>query len=142
MYNDLSKVLSYNAFLNFIIGERGVGKTYPSTKFTGKQFIKKGYEFVYVRRYKTELSKSMSGFYDALNKNIALGKEEDLKGHTFYTKGNKMYIDDKVAGYGMTLTTAQDYKSSNFPNVKYIIFDEFIIDKGVTDIFLKFNAFE
>lgn len=130
MYNDLSKVLSYNAFLNIIIGERGVGKTYPSIKFTSKQFIKKGYEFVYVRRYKTELQKAMPGFYDALNKNIALGIENDLKGHNFSTSGNKIYIDDKIAGYGMTLTTAQDFKSSNFPNVKYIIFDEFIIEKG------------
>ena len=130
MFNDLSKVLSYNAFLNFIIGERGVGKTYPATKFTGKQFIKKGYEFVYIRRYKTELSKSMPGFYEALNKNISLGKEPELEGHSFYTKGNKMYIDDKVAGYGIALTTAQDFKSSNFSKVKYIIFDEFIIEEG------------
>ena len=28
MYYDYNKVLSYNAFFNFIIGERGVGKTY------------------------------------------------------------------------------------------------------------------
>ena len=128
MYYDLSKILSYNAFLNFLIGERGVGKTYSSSKFVSKQFIKKGYEFVYIRRYKTELSESIPQFYKSLIKNIE--KEPELKGHNLYTKGNKFYIDDKVAGYGMTLTKAQDFKSSNFPKVKYIIFDEFIIESG------------
>ena len=130
MYYDLSKVLSYNAFLNFLIGERGVGKTYSSSKFVSKQFIKKGYEFVYVRRYKTELSKSIPQFYEALNKNIGLGIEPELEGHNLYTKGNKFYIDDHIAGYGLTLTTAQDFKSTNFSKVKYIIFDEFIIEEG------------
>lgn len=130
MYYDLSKVLSYNSFLNFLIGERGVGKTYSASKFVSKQFIKKGYEFVYVRRYKTELSKSIPQFYEALNKNIGLGIEPELEGHNLYTKGNKFYIDDKIAGYGLTLTTAQDFKSTNFSKVKYIIFDEFIIEEG------------
>lgn len=128
MYYELSKILSYNAFLNFLIGERGVGKTYSTSKFVSKQFIKKGYEFVYIRRYKTELSKSIPQFYESLNKNIE--NEPELKGHNLYSKGNKFYIDDKIAGYGMTLTTAQDFKSSNFPKVKYIIFDEFIIEEG------------
>lgn len=50
MFYDLSKVLTYNAFLNFLIGERGVGKTYSTSKFVTKQFINKGYEFAYVRR--------------------------------------------------------------------------------------------
>lgn len=128
MYYDLSKILTYNAFLNFLIGERGVGKTYSTSRFVSKQFINKQHEFVYIRRYKTELSKSIPKFYEALNKNIE--NEKDLKGHSLYTKGNKFYIDDKVAGYGMTLTTAQDFKSTNFPKVKYIIFDEFIIESG------------
>lgn len=130
MYYELSKILSYNAFLNFLIGERGVGKTYSSSKFVTKQFIKKGYEFVYIRRYKTELSKSIPQFYEALNKNIGLDLEPELKGHNLYTKGNKFYVDDKIAGYGLTLTTAQDFKSTNFSRVKYIIFDEFIIEEG------------
>ena len=40
MYYDLTKVLSYNAFLNFIIGERGTGKTYSVSKFVTKNTIK------------------------------------------------------------------------------------------------------
>ena len=124
MYYDLSKILSYNAFLNFLIGERGVGKTYSSSKFVTKQFINKGYEFAYIRRYKTELKKAVPKFFEPLVNN------NEFEGHSLYSKGDKFYIDDKIAGYSMTLSTAQDLKSTNFNNVKYIIFDEFIIEEG------------
>lgn len=124
MYYDLTKILSYNAFLNFLIGERGVGKTYSTSKFVTKQFIKKGEQFAYIRRYKTELKKAVPKFFDSLIKN------SEFPDHNLYNKGETFYIDDKVAGYSMTLSTAQDLKSSNFSNVKYIIFDEFIIEEG------------
>lgn len=124
MFYDLSKILTYNAFLNFLIGERGVGKTYSTSKFVTKQFINKGHEFAYVRRYKTDLKKSVPKFFEALVKN------EEFPDHDLSVKGDKFFIDDKVAGYSMTLSTAQDLKSSNFSNVKYIIFDEFIIEEG------------
>ena len=124
MYYDLTKILSYNAFLNFLIGERGVGKTYSTSKFVTKQFIKKGEQFAYIRRYRTELKKAVPKFFDAITKN------NEFPDHKLYNKGETFYIDDKVAGYSMTLSTAQDLKSSNFSNVKYIIFDEFIIEEG------------
>lgn len=124
MYYDLTKILSYNAFLNFLIGERGVGKTYSTSKFVTKQFIKKGEEFAYIRRYKTELKKSVPKFFEPLIAN------NEFEGHKLYASGDKFYIDGKVAGYSMTLSTAQDLKSTNFSNVKYIIFDEFIIEEG------------
>ena len=124
LYYDLSKILSYNAFLNFLIGERGVGKTYSSSKFVTKQFINKGEEFCYIRRYKTELSSSVKKFFEPLIQN------EEFPNHSFEVKGSKFYIDDKIAGYSMTLTTAQNLKSTNFSNVKTIIFDEFIIEDG------------
>ena len=124
MYYDLSKALSYGAFMNILLGERGVGKTYSVTKFVTKQFIKHGYEFAYVRRFKTELSKSVSKFFKPLIVN------EEFKDHDLEVKGNTFFIDDKPCGYAMTLSTAQNFKSANFPNVKYIIFDEFIIEEG------------
>ena len=124
MYYNLNKVLSYNAFLNFLVGERGVGKTYSTTKFLVSQFIKKGYEFAYIRRYKTELSKDAPQFFDAIKEN------QEFPKHNLYYKNGKFYCGDKVCGHSMTLTTAQNLKGSNFPKVKYIIFDEFIIEDG------------
>ena len=125
MYYDLSKILSYsNSFLYFLLGERGCGKTYSTTKFVVKKFIEEGHEFVYIRRYKTEMQISKPKFFDALINN------NEFEGHTFKSSGENFYIDDKIAGYSMTLSTAQNRKGSNFPKVKYIIFDEFIIEEG------------
>lgn len=124
MYYNYNKVISYNALLNILIGSRGVGKTFGASELVVKDFIKNGNEFVYLRRYKTELSKSMSKFFKALiNENKFPDDKLDVKGNTFY-------INDNVAGYGVTLSTAQQLKSSNFPKVKTIIFDEFLIESG------------
>ena len=124
MYYDYSKILTYNAFINFLIGERGVGKTYGASKFVTKQFINKGEEFVYIRRYKSELAKAVPEFFKALITN------DEFPNHKLSVKGSKFMIDDKVAGYSFSLSTAQSLKSTNFPKVKTIIFDEFIIEEG------------
>lgn len=124
MYYDYSKILSYNAFINFLVGERGVGKTYGASKFVTKSFINKDEEFVYIRRFKSELGESVPKFFKPLIDN------NEFPEHELTTKGGKFLIDNKIAGYSMTLTTAQNLKSTNFPKVKNIIFDEFIIEEG------------
>ena len=124
MYYDITKILTYNAFINILIGERGVGKTYSVSKFVTKQYINKKYEFAYIRRYKSEISKSARHFFDALKVNNEFPKHELL------VKGSTFQIDGLTAGYSMPLTTAQSLKSVNFSKVKYIIFDEFIVENG------------
>ena len=124
MYYSYSRILSYNAFLNFLIGERGVGKTYGAVKFVTKEFIKKGHQFVYLRRYKSDLKKSVPTFFDSISNN------NEFPDHKLSSKGNSLFIDDKQAGFAVTLSTAQDLKSANFDQVKYIIFDEFILEDG------------
>lgn len=123
-YYNYDRIISYDAFLNLLIGERGVGKTYGASKLVTKDFIKKKRQFVYLRRYKTELSKSFKKFFSELIKN------EEFPNHKLETQGLTFLIDDEVAGYGMTLSTAQQLKSSNFSDVYYIIFDEFLIEDG------------
>ena len=45
-------------------------------------------------------------------------------------KGKHFYIDGKIAGYAIALSTSQKLKSVDYPFVTTIIFDEFIVDKG------------
>lgn len=123
-YYNYDRIISYNALLNIIVGPRGIGKSFGATDFVTNQFIKKGDQFVYLRRYKTELSKSAKSFFSAL-----INEEKYLE-HSLEVKGLNFRIDEKIAGYGMTLSTAQQLKSTNFPKVKYIIFDEFLIEPG------------
>ena len=124
MYYDYQKVLSYNALLSFIIGERGVGKTYGAKKFWIKKYIKKNDEFVYLRIYKTELKSSVPKFFDDLKAN------NEFKDHKLTVKNNNFYCDGKICGYALPLSTANILKSTSYSKVKTIIFDEFIIDKG------------
>lgn len=124
IFYNYDRVVSYNAFLNLLIGERGVGKTFGASEFVTRQFIKKDYEFIYLRRYKTDLEKGKKKFFKALI------DENKFPEHKLNVVGNTFMIDDKVAGYSMTLSTAHQFKSTNFPKVKYIIFDEFLIEDG------------
>ena len=124
IFYNYDKVLSYNSFLNFLIGERGVGKTYGMTKFLIKYFLKTGREFVYLRRYKTELKESVPQFFDKIK------EDPDFKDVKFEVKNGKFYINKMIAGYSMPLSTAFILKGSTYANVYTIMFDEFIIDKG------------
>ena len=123
MYYDIKKILSYNAFLNFLIGERGCGKTYSTSKFVINQFIKKGHQFVYIRRYKKEMKEGVEDFFDSLIKN------GEFDSHKLEHSGSKFIIDKQVAGYAVTLSSAQSLKGKNFDKVKYIIFDEFLVEE-------------
>lgn len=135
MYYSLSKVLSYQSLLNFLIGERGVGKSFSITEFLMKQFINKGYQFAYVRRYKKELKDGCATFFDSVLKEK--GNSDIFKNHIFEFKNGCFMIDDKVAGFAFTLSTAQDLKGSNYDGVKYIFFDEYIIEKGQKKYYLN-----
>ena len=63
-YYSFSKVLSYAGVFNMIMGARGLGKTYGAKKIVIKNAINKGQQFIYLRRYKTELKGRNSFFTD------------------------------------------------------------------------------
>lgn len=90
MYYDYQKILSYNAFINILIGERGVGKTYGASKMVIQRFLKKKEQFAYIRRYKPELKKSVPNFFQALQNN------NEFEGHTLTTKSNTFLCDGEI----------------------------------------------
>lgn len=121
MYYSRNDLLSYNALFNFVVGERGTGKTYQFKDWSISDFIKNKNQFVYVRRYKTEF-KDIGNFFDDMIK-----KYPD---HKFSIGHGKFYIDNKVAGFYIALSTAITKKSVAYPNVNKIGFDEFILEKS------------
>lgn len=123
MYWNINKTLSFNAYFNFIVGSRGCGKTYGAKKFCVNRFLKTGEQFVYVRRYDTELNE-ISKFFDDIIKN------NEFPNTDFKVKGRCFYANDELIGYAQALSTAKVAKGTPSPNVNTIIFDEFILDKG------------
>ena len=102
-FYDYNRIKSYNALFNFILSPRGNGKTFGAKEFCIKRFIKYGEQFIYVRRYKSEFKKLQLFFDDIRFKfpNVKL----EVKGKTFY-------INEKVAGYSIALSTSQSEKST------------------------------
>lgn len=122
MFYNGNKALTYNCLFNFIIGNRGSGKTYWSKEWCISDFLKTGNQFIYLRRYDTEFEKgNKEKFFDDI--------KEKFEGHEFEVKGYNAYIDKKVAGYFIPLSKAKIKKSTPFPRVNKIIYDEFILDK-------------
>lgn len=125
-YYNFDKLFSYNFLLAFVITERGLGKTFGSKVAMLKKFLKTGEQFIYIRRYKTELDSALATFWSDLQSNgyfedynLEVRKSKMLT--TFLCNGN-------VCGYAIPLSTANILKSTAFPKVKTIIFDEFLID--------------
>lgn len=137
IYLNFNKPLSYNAFLSFIITERGLGKSYGAKKFVAKHFLKKNKQFVYMRRFKSELKEAMLKNGNPIFWNQIV-KDKELKNHKFTNKKDTMYIDDKLCGFAIPLSIANILKSATYENVDTIIFDEFLIDStGVGYHYLK-----
>ena len=127
---DIRRVLTYNAIMYYVIGERGVGKSFSTKEYVIDHFLKKKKQFVYLRRYKTELKESVPKFFDDIkvaDKNREKPKYNNVK---MEVSSNQFYINNKLCGYALPLSTANILKSTSFANVDTIIFDEFIIDKG------------
>jgi len=120
LYYNPQKLLSYNRILNFIIGARGIGKSYAFKKYPINQFLKHGKQMIYVRRYKSELKK-VRNYFDDISK--------EFPDHEFKVKGRDLLIDGKQFGWAIPLSAWQSEKSNAYPNVGTIIFDEFIREK-------------
>lgn len=131
MWYDVGQTLTYNCLFNFIIGSRGCGKSYALKKRAIKQFLDKGYQFVYLRRYQEELDATAETYFD----DVVLNKEfGDIK---IEYRGGAYFINDQLFGYAMALTKAKSYKSIAFPLVQLIIFEEFLIEDNGFSRYLK-----
>lgn len=129
-FYNYDKIYSYNGIFNIVVGARGLGKSYGAKVKAVKDYIKRGNEFIYLRRYEEELKSSKEVFFaDIL---------EEFPGYHFRVNAYVAEMSEtgekgswKIMGYFHALSKAQSMKSMPFPNVRTIIFDEFIIEKGM-----------
>lgn len=124
-YYDYSRILSYNAPVNILIGERGVGKSFGAKDYVISQNIKKDSQFIYLRRYENELKEIFDNKKDYF---------DDIKykypNYNLHASNKKFFINDFVFGTAKRMTGAQDLKSSTHEKVKTIIIDEYFIEKN------------
>lgn len=127
MFLDFNKILSYGSLLNFIIAERGVGKTYGAKKFIVNHFKSKHKQSVYVRRYNRELQESLKKGKDMIFFNQI---KKEFPNDKLTNSNDLLLCNGDTCGYCIPLSTSNILKSVSFEDVDTIIFDEFIIDKG------------
>lgn len=143
-----SQLLSYNKLLNFVLSNRGGGKTFDMTRWFIDGFKKSGKQGMWVRRYDTELTGEKGiltngKFFDNVThvpiKNfvdgIPKGAEIDPSGKfvNLYPNdrleidGYTAKINGEVAIHFVALSTSRKLKSVNFPLVDKMVVDEFAI---------------
>jgi hypothetical protein len=130
--------LTYNRIFHFAVGVRGGGKTFNSLRECIEKYLKEAkagreWEFIYLRRRVVDLDDACAGskgsgdlFADIRAKGYFQAHE--LKVVSDKSGGYNFYCDGKIMGYGKALSTAASRRSTSKPNVKRILFDEFLID--------------
>lgn len=133
IYYNFDKVLSYNALLSFIIGERGVGKSFGAKDYCLSHYKNKKKKFVWLRRFGSDLDSAI-GNNDNLEFFKDISQLDKYKKCKFNISENKkikfLYKDDFLIGYGMSLKSAESLKGTDFSDVDTIIFDEFLVGDG------------
>ena len=134
MFWDIKRTLTHNSLINIILGNRGGGKTFGAKELCIDNFIKKGEQFGYIRRYKDDLKEPMQQFFKDI--------EYKYPNYEFKTDNKYLYIrlktendnekwtDKDIAGYGFILSTANNKKSISYPRITTLVYDEFLLDKG------------
>lgn len=138
-YYSLDNILSKNADYNIIFGERSNGKTYAALKYGIERYIKTGEQMAYIRRWREDLRGKRAE--NLFANHVANGLVEELTDGKFneifylsnkwflsyYDKDkNKRYPDSTPFCFGFCLSEQEHEKSSSYPNVTTIVFDEFL----------------
>ena len=141
-YYSLHDVLSRNAMWNFILGARGLGKTYAAADYVLKKWLAKRWEFIYLRRTDEEVKKAKISFWNDMsekypdyvfrNEGMLLQictdpfeptQETDNSDGT-HVRTLKSKLKWQTCGYIIGLSTSGSLKSMPFPNVHTMIYDE------------------
>lgn len=128
-YYSFDRLLSYGGTINMSVGARGLGKTYGAKRLVIRNAVRRGEEFVYVRRFKTEL-KHVSTFFNDIAAEFP-DYEFRVAGRTAsYRRRDDEDAPWTTMGYFIALSSAATLKSVSYPKVTTMIFDEFIIETG------------
>lgn len=136
-YYDLKMILSKNAQYNIIFGERSNGKTYAVLKYAIEKYAKDNSQLAIVRRFQDDFTGKRGGtMFDALTVNGEISKITNGEWSNVYYYGSRWYlcrfendkriIDEYPFAYGFAITSMEHDKSTSYPNVKTVLFDEFI----------------
>ncbi|MCS5736410.1 UNVERIFIED_CONTAM: phage DNA encapsidation protein [Kocuria sp. CPCC 205274] len=141
-YYSTTKIDKKDATYNVIFGERSNGKTYALLEKGVKDYVKTGRQMAYVRRWKEDITgRRAARLFAGLNENGAIEKitKGAFKGVHYWAgkfylcnydeAGKVIYADTDIVAFAFALSDGEHDKSTSFPNVGTIIFDEFLTNR-------------
>lgn len=150
-FYDLKPILALNADYNIIIGERSNGKTYAVLKYMVEQYYNKHIQGAIIRRWRDDfVGKRGASMFDALTVNGEIKKITKNEWTDIYYFSGRWYLcryednnrvtDEKPFCYGFAITSMEHDKSTSYPEVGTILFDEFLSRSGyLPDEFVLFT---
>lgn len=147
VYYDLGPLLSRNGLLSFVVGGRGIGKSYSAKRLAIKAAIDKDRQFILLRRYETETKESAPHFFADVGREFPdHGLRVNGRVSEFSRNPNAKKPKWHTAGYFTQLSNSESKKSVSYANVHLVIYEEFIIPKrsmlrylpNETDVYLDF----
>ena len=140
------------ATYNMVFGERSNGKTYALLKQTLKEYFKSKKQMAYVRRWKEDITgRRAQQLYAGINEHglVEQFSGGEFKGVHYYagkwylctydTNGKAVYSDRDIIAFAFSLSDVEHDKSTSFPAVGTIVFDEFLSAKlYIADEFVQF----
>lgn len=137
-YWSIEPIKKIPAQYRIIYGERSNGKTYGVLKEALREYAETGGQFAYVRRWGEDIKRNKMGqLFAAHAKNEEFKKltNDKWNGIQFQNREFRLFasdledtkiVDEKPCGFVFALSEMEHNKSISFPDVRIIIFDEFI----------------
>lgn len=150
-YYSLKKILSKQAQYNIIFGERSNGKTYSVLEYGLKNYCATGEQMGVIRRWKEDFrGKRGEVLFSALVENGLVSKYTNDEFNNIHSYAGKWYLckigndgkrvnDDKPFCFGFALSDMEHDKSTSYPSITTVLFDEFLTRRQYfTDEFVLF----
>lgn len=152
-FYSLKNILQYKAQYNVIFGERSNGKTYACLLYGLRRYIEKGEQFAIVRRWSEDfIGKRGMVMFDSIIANGEIDKMTNGEYNTIHYYASKWYLayippegggekdkDEVPFCYAFSINAMEHDKSTSYPNITTVVFDEFISRTGyMNDEFVLF----
>ena len=131
IYWDINKILPYQRNFNLINGERSIGKTYTTQKWVVNRCLEKHQQFVYLVRTQSEKKEGvlLTAFQKVLDK--------EFPGVEVSSSEETLSLNGETVGWCIALSESQKIKKRSFPNVYYMIFDEYMLEEGSRSMYVS-----
>ena len=130
------------AYYYVVFGERSNGKTYSALDYALERYKKNGEQFAYVRRWGEDIrKKNLVNLFSGHAENGRISSIFEGEWNQIYYGTSKFYLErvndageieraDDNCGFAFDLNSMEHYKSTSFPRITTIIFDEFMSRNG------------